>query len=79
MTEPEHITDGSPCWCSPRVEHYDGGEVVIHNSARQITASAALCAGCLFRDLPAVGRWCYMFDEMPVGNCLQIRRDDVKP
>jgi hypothetical protein len=75
MSEPEHFTDGTPCWCNPRVEHYAGGDVIIHNSAAEITAASALCSGCLFRQLPAGGGWCYMFDDMPIGDCLQKRED----
>lgn len=27
---PEHNTDSNDCWCDPEIEHYEGGDVVIH-------------------------------------------------
>ncbi len=30
-TYPEHNTDSPNCWCDPAVEHYDGGDVIVHN------------------------------------------------
>ena len=75
MNEPEHITDGTPCWCNPRIEHYPGGDVIIHHSAAEIAAASALCAGCLYKRLVDSG-WCYMFEDMPIGACMQWRRDE---
>lgn len=31
LAQPEHITDGSPCWCNPDVIEEDGGKVIVHN------------------------------------------------
>lgn len=31
--EPEHITDGSPCWCNPETDYVDpetGAAVIVH-------------------------------------------------
>jgi len=73
MKEPEHITDGPPCWCNPRVEHYDGGDVIIHRSLAEIQAATSLCLGCLYRRLADRG-WCYMFQDMPLDVCRQWRK-----
>ena len=31
----EHVTDGGPCWCNPRIEKHEDGAVamVVHRSA----------------------------------------------
>lgn len=34
--EPEHVTDGGECWCTPRVEHYPGGDVTIHHDLDEL-------------------------------------------
>ncbi len=31
----EHVTEGTDCWCSPRVEDNGGEQIIIHNSADQ--------------------------------------------
>ncbi len=32
--EPEHT--GGSCWCNPRIEYHEGGDMIIHNSLRSI-------------------------------------------
>lgn len=31
VCEPEHYTDGTPCWCAPRIEKYPNADLVIHS------------------------------------------------
>lgn len=33
---PEHVTDGSPCWCVPVVERYEYGDVIIHREPEEM-------------------------------------------
>jgi len=40
--EPEHFTDGSPCWCSPRTvpvsDDPDDGAVIVHRTFADLMA-----------------------------------------
>lgn len=31
FVQPEHNTSGETCWCGPKVERYEHGDVIIHN------------------------------------------------
>jgi len=32
VNEPEHITDGRPCWCNPEVQ----GSVIVHRTLTEV-------------------------------------------
>lgn len=29
----DHDTDGHDCWCNPSIEHVEGDQIIVHNSA----------------------------------------------
>ena len=31
LEQPEHVTNGTPCWCNPDVIEEEGGNVIVHN------------------------------------------------
>jgi hypothetical protein len=45
--EPEHVTDGTPCWCYPKTRTFGDTVIVVHRTLREVMEVLPCCyVGC---------------------------------